>query len=770
VNVDLGESGRLALAHARGVAAELGSSSVEPEHLFLGVWELRDHGIRQALLKAGLDMGEAALQLRGRLEHGRTPTEDGIGLSYGAEAALEEAAQEAVRLGQRKVEAYHILLALLEDEGGELGLTLRDLTVNASAARQTLLDSIEAGETTPSGFYSSRRTVEQEELSRTSHLLDTLGRDLTKAAEEGKLSPIIGRERETAELVKVLLGKRKNNAVLVGEPGVGKTAIVEGLAQKIAAREIPELEGKRVRSIEIGSLVAGTIYRGQLEQKVKDFIAEIRDRDDFILFIDEMHTMVGAGETMEGTLDVSNMMKPVLAEGTLKVIGATTLDEYRRYLEPAKALLRRFQTVVVGEPTREDALEILRGLKPKYEDFHMAWIADEALATAIDLAARYVHDRYLPDKALDLVDRACTEARLEARGMAGRPMIGPDDIAEVLSLRLEIPLARLTQDEKVRLTGMASALKQRVIGQDHAVDAVAQAIIRSRTGFGSPERPSGVFLFLGPSGVGKTKLAEELAAFLFGHRDELIQLDMSHYADPLSTSDLIGAKTGVVGWEQGGKLTNAVRSKPYSVVLLDEFEKAHPTVWNLFLPVFDEGRITDTLSRVVDFRNTVLIMTANVGARRFQTRVRVGFAASDGAEARGAVSFKDVEDEVMSDLRDTFSPELLNRVDEIVIFNALTRDHIRSIVRQRIAETVVVTIELTPDALEFLVDRSYDPAMGARPVRRTIQRYVANPLSLMVAKDELNPGDRVKVGLSKGELTFRTLPRVRGKAAPSAAG
>ena len=770
MNVNLGESGRLALSHARGIVAELGASSVEPEHLFLGVGALHDHAMQETLFKAGLNLQEACLQLRGRLERGAPPAEGDVGLSYGAEAALEEAAQEAVRLGDREVEAHHILMALLEQDGGDLGLTLRDLGVNPTAARQAMLDTIQAGETTPAEFYDTRRAVEQEDLSSSSQLLDSLGRDLTRAAEEGKLSPIIGRERETSELVKVLLGKRKNNAVLIGEPGVGKTAIVEGLAQKIVAGEVPDLDGMRIRTIEVGSLVAGTIYRGQFEQRLKDFITEVRDRDDLILFIDEMHTLVGAGETIGGSLDAANMLKPVLSEGTLKVIGATTVDEYRKHLEPEKALLRRFQTLVVGEPTREDALAILRGLGPKYEEFHMVWIADEALQAAIDLAVRYVHDRYLPDKALDLVDRACTEERLGARGAGGRPMIGPEDIAEVVSLMLEIPLATLTQDEKTRLSEMAPALRQRVIGQDHAVDAVSQAIIRSRTGFGNPDRPTGVFLFLGPSGVGKTKLAEELSAFLFGDDDELIHLDMSHYADPFSVSELIGARTGIAGWEEGGKLTNAVRSKPYSVVLLDEFEKAHPLVWNLFLPIFDEGRITDTLGRVIDFRNTVLIMTTNVGARRFQAGPRVGFASADGAEERGTVSFKDVEDEVLKDLKDTFSPELLNRMDDVVIFNALTRDHIRTIVRQRVAETAVVRVELTRDALEFLVDRSYDPAMGARPVRRAIQRLVANPLSLMAMGDEIAEGDRVKVGLSKGVLTFKKAARVGKRAAPPVEG
>jgi len=445
----------------------------------------------------------------------------------------------------------------------------------------------------------------------------------------------------------------------------------------------------------------------------------------------------------------------VLSEGSLKVIGATTIDEYRKHLEGDRALLRRFQTIVVGEPTPEDALEILRGLRPRYEEFHVVQIADEALVAAVELSSRHLHDRHLPDKALDLLDRACTDRKLEAGRWGSRaPPVGAEDVAEVVSVMLEIPIARLTESEKARLVGMADVLRERVVDQDHAARAVAGAIIRSRTGFGSRDRPSGVFLFLGPSGVGKTKLAEEVAAFLFGDKRELVNLDMTHYLDPFSVTELVGTKTGVAGWEEGGKLTNAVRAKPYSVVLLDEFEKAHPAVWNLFLPIFDNGRITDTLGRVIDFRNTVMIMTTNVGARRFQARTRIGFAAGVDEEAEGTVSFDDVEADVMKDLAATFPPEFLNRVDEVVIFNALTKDAIRRIVRKRIEETVPVDLELTPDALAFLVDESYDPAMGARPVRRAIQRLIANPLSMMAARDEIAEGDRVKASLSKGRLRF----------------
>jgi ATP-dependent Clp protease ATP-binding subunit ClpC len=755
MNVELGESGKLVLGYARRIAARLNHDAIGPGHLLLGVGELEDLAIRRALLAAGVDLDEVCVTLRRKLVPGSETDTDELPLSPEAEAVLEDAFREATGFGERLVEAQHILLVLLSAGEGPIREVFGELGADAAGAQDSLRAFITAGQTTPSEFYKTRRNVEQAGLGRVTELLDSLGRDLTKAAEEGELNPIVGRERETGELVKILLGRRKNNAVLIGEAGVGKTAIVEGLAQKIVGHEIPDLDGMRIRTIEVGSLVAGTIYRGQFEQRLKDLIDGVRDRKDIILFIDELHMLVGAGEAgLSGSVDAANMLKPVLSEGKLKVIGATTTDEYRKHLEPDRALMRRFQPIAVGEPSREAAVAILEGLRPKYEEFHLVKIDDEVLTAAVDLSTRYIHDRNLPDKAIDLVDRACTDRKLEAGREA---VVGAADIAEVVSVQLEIPIAQLTQDERARLAGMAAAIEEHVFGQEHAVEAVTQAILRARMGvFANYERPYGVFLFLGPTGVGKTKLAQELAAFLFGDRDELINLDMSQYVDPYGISELIGTKTGIVGWEQGGKLTNAVRAKPYSVVLLDEFEKAHPAVWNLFLPIFDSGRITDALGRVIDFRNTVMILTSNVGARRFQTGVRVGFAAPDSDEESATVSFKDVEDDVQEDVRDTFSPEFLNRIDEVIIFNALTRDHLRKIVRQQLEETVRLDLRLSPKALAFLVEQSYDPAMGARPVRRAIQRLVANPLSLMAAAGALTEGDPVQVSLDGGALSFET--------------
>jgi ATP-dependent Clp protease ATP-binding subunit ClpC len=754
VNVELGESGKLVVGYARKIAARLSHEAIEPEHLLLGVGELEDLALRRALLAAGIDLDEVCVAVRRKLAPGSEAGSRDLPLSADGETVLERAFVEATGLGERLVEAQHILLALLVVTEGPIHDVFSELEADAGAGQDSLRAFIVSGQTTPSEFYKTRRNVEQAALGRVTELLDSLGRDLTKDAENGELNPIVGRERETGELVKILLGRRKNNAVLIGEAGVGKTAIVEGLAQKIVHHEIPELDGMQIRTIEVGSLVAGTMYRGQFEQRLKNLIDGVRERTDIILFIDEMHMLVGAGEAgLSGSVDAANMLKPVLSEGKLKVIGATTTEDYRKHLEPDRALMRRFQPIAVGEPSRETAVAILEGLRPKYEEFHVVKISDEALRAAVDLSVRYIHDRNLPDKAIDLVDRACTDRKLQAGRDA---VVRADDIAEVVSVQLEIPIARLTEDERKRLAGMATALQQRVFGQKHAVEAVTQAILRARMGvLANTDRPYGVFMFLGPTGVGKTKLAQELAAFLFGDREELIELDMSQYLDPYSASELIGAKTGIVGWDQGGRLTNAVRAKPYSVVLLDEFEKAHPTVWNLFLPIFDNGRMTDALDRVIDFRNTVMIMTTNVGARRFQLRTPVGFATPDTDESPGSVSFQGIEDEVQEDLKNSFSPEFLNRIDEAIIFNALTKDDLRKIVRQQLAEIISIELELTPDALEFLVGQSYDPAMGARPVRRTIQRLVANPLSLMVAGGELDERDRVELSVAGGALRFK---------------
>jgi ATP-dependent Clp protease ATP-binding subunit ClpC len=761
---DLGESGKLVLSYARRMAGELSSDSIGTEHLFLGVAELEDVTIRRQLAAVGIELEEICLRVLQAMTPSGNAGRGDMPLTARAEEALEVARRESAGT----VEAPHILIGVLRDHDGLAARKLAAAGADLDALEQALRAMLDEGRWSPD-FYTARKVIEQPDLGKTSTVLDSLGRDLTAAAERDDLSPIIGREREVVELIQVLCGKRKNNAVLIGDAGVGKTAIVEGLAQRIVSGQVPdELKGMRIRTIEIGSLVAGTIFRGQFEQRLKDLIDEVSGRTDVILFLDEIHMLIGAGEAGGGSMDAANILKPVLSEGKLKVIGATTTDEFRKYFEKDNALMRRFQPIVVGEPSREATLTILEGLRPKYEEFHQVKIAEDGLAAAVDLSARYVHDRFLPDKAIDLIDRACTQKKL-ARSMRewmpslaegdgsstesdGSPVVGAEDIAEVVSILLEIPIARMTTDEKARLLSMAETLKRRVIGQDHVVDAIAQTILAVRMGMKDPERPYGVFLLLGPTGVGKTKLAEEVAAFLFGEKDELVRLDMSEYAERHTVASLIGSPPGYVGWEEGGKLTNAVRAKPYSVVLLDEVEKAHPDVWNVFLQVFEDGRLTDQAGRLIDFRNAVIVMTSNVGARQIQSSRPVGFIAATAEERE--LSYDDVRREVDKELKRVFSPEFLNRIDEVLVFRPLSKDALRTIIGLLLKEMIPLKLELSDEAREFLVEQSYDPAMGARPARRAIQRLLRNPLSLMLAREEIGEEDVVAVGLTAGALTF----------------
>ncbi len=767
---DLGASGRRVVGYARQIAADLGSPTIGTEHLFLAVGKLEDVAIHRQLAELGVNLEEVCAEVRSAAEPEAGGRDGELPLTAAAEAAIAAAKEEAAGAAQEKVEAPHILIGVLRDESGLTAKTLEQDGADLDALAKTLREMLDEGNWS-ADFYEQSKPIEQPGISTTESVLESLGRDLTEAAEKGELNPIIGREREIFEIVQILSGKKKNNAIIVGPAGVGKTAVVEGLAQRIVAGKVPKkLQEMRIRTVEVGSLVAGTIYRGQFEERLKGLIDEVRDRKDVILFIDEIHMLVGAGEVGQGSMDAANMLKPVLTEGTLKVIGATTTDEYRRHFEKDEALARRFQKVLADEPSREDAVTILAGLRGRYEDFHEVAILDESLYAAVDLSIRYMHDRSLPDKALDLLDRACTQTTLRlsmgewmpelapsqaeeaAVSADGRPVVGPDDVAEVLSILLEIPIARLTVDERERLVGMADALKKKVIGQDHAVDAIAETMIRSRTGFGSPTRPIGNFMFLGPTGVGKTKLAQELAAFLFGDKDEIVQVNMSEYMEAHSVSGLIGSPPGYVGHEEGGKLTNAVQAKPYAIVLLDEIEKAHPQVWQLFLPMLEEGRLTDSLGRVVDFRNTVVIMTSNVGARRIQEagRAPTGFGLGEAGE----LSFEEMTREVDKEVRRVFEPEFLNRLDELIVFRPIAKDSLRVIVGNLLREMVPVELALTDEALEFLVERSYEPTMGARPARRAIQRLVGNPLSLMVARGEIAERDTVEVGFADGALSF----------------
>ncbi|MEO0158106.1 MAG: ATP-dependent Clp protease ATP-binding subunit, partial [candidate division WOR-3 bacterium] len=583
--------------------------------------------------------------------------------------------------------------------------------------------------------------------------LERFTRDLTQMAREGRLDPVIGRESEITQLMEVLTRRQKNNPVLVGEAGVGKTAIAEGLAQRIAEGKVPKsLLGKRVLSLDMGALVAGTRYRGDFEERIKGVLDEVKSAGDVILFIDEIHNLVGAGRA-EGSMDAANLLKPALARGDFQVIGATTPDEYRQYIEKDSALERRFQMIWVSEPGPETTLEILKGLKPKYEAHHSLKITDEALEAAVKLTERYVQARHQPDKAIDALDQAAARVRIRAGEVpvaddeeevspgAEELRVTAEDVAEVVSRWTGIPVSKLVAEEKKRLLEIEELLHKRVIAQDEAVRKVAEAIRRSRAGVSDPRRPMGSFLFLGPTGVGKTELARALAEFLFGDEDAMLRLDMSEFKEEHSVAKLIGSPPGYVGYEEGGKLTEAVRRRPYTVLLLDEVEKAHPRVFDLFLQVLDDGRLTDSHGRTVSFRNAVIVMTSNIGSFYLQEALKRG----------SEEAFREAEARVMEEVRHSFRPEFLNRIDEIVVFRPLTKDQIKSIVdlmigrlNERLKEQGL-SVELSEEARVWLAERGYEPAQGARPLRRLIQREIENRLSEMILRDELREGESVLV-------------------------
>jgi len=643
------------------------------------------------------------------------------------------------------------------------------------------------------------------EKSKSSKLLDQFGRNLTKQASEGKLDPVVGRQTEIERVMQILSRRTKNNPVLIGEPGVGKTAVVEGLAARIASNQVPELlKGKQIYTLDLAALVAGSKYRGEFEERLKKVMKEITQRGDIILFIDELHNLVGAGAA-EGAIDAASILKPALARGELQTIGATTLDEYRKYLERDAALERRFQQIRVDEPSVDDTVQILRGLRDRYEAHHRCRITDEALFAAASLADRYIQDRHLPDKAIDLIDEAGSRMRIRSMSAppryreledeiervrkdkedsienqefekaaslrdkerkltqkkreleenwrqneadAEQPEVGEEEIADIVSMWTGIPVFKLTEAESEKLVHMEDELHKRVISQEEAITAVSKSIRRARAGIKDPKRPTGSFIFLGPSGVGKTELARTLAEFLFSDEDAMIQVDMSEYMEKHSVSRLVGSPPGYIGYDEGGQLTEAVRRKPYSVLLLDEIEKAHPDVFNILLQILEEGKLTDAQGRRVDFRNTIVIMTSNLGAAQISKNVGLGFAVGD----ESGLSYEDMKNRVMSELKKVFRPELLNRIDEIIVFHKLTKEEITTIVdlqMKRVREQMVqheVTIELTDEAKELLVEQGYDPAMGARPLRRAIQRVIEDPLADFVLGRSLEPGSTILVG------------------------
>ena len=775
------------LQRAAQRALEWGSLDLTGEHLLYAA--LEDTVVRRVLEGAGADPDALKAQLEEEAEKGGR-TDVFPALAPDAKRALLAAYDESRALGASYIGPEHVLLALAADEESDAGRLLSRFGLSRTKLRGAVVRGAETG-------------GEAREPASSTPTLDEHSRDLTQAAREGKLDPVIGRADEVETTIEILSRRTKNNPVLIGDPGVGKTAIVEGIAQRIVNDEVPEtLADKRVLQLDLAGLVAGTQYRGQFEERLKKVIDEASENPEGqILFIDELHTVVGAGAA-EGAMDASNMLKPALARGELRVVGATTIDEYRKNIEKDAALERRFQPVLVSEPTVDDTIEILRGLKDRYEAHHRVKITEEAIVAAAELSDRYVTGRFLPDKAIDLVDQAAARVRLRSRtkpvdtkeledeigrlkrekdqavsaedfekaqDLKGRIQESQDrlgafkggrqpvaevtaeDIAEVVSRATGIPVSQLTQEERDRLMRLEEQLHERVIGQDEAVGAIAEAIRRARAGLGDPNRPIGSFLFLGPTGVGKTELARTLAEALFGEEAAMVRIDMSEFQERHTVSRLVGAPPGYVGYEEAGQLTESVRRRPYSVLLLDEIEKAHPDVFNILLQILDDGRLTDAQGRTVDFKQTVIIMTSNMGAERIQ------------AHARRKESFEELREDVMRIVRNQLRPEFVNRIDEIIVFRALTREQIAEVARllleqtQRRLHAQDIEVEFTEEAVNLIAEEGYDPEFGARPLRRVIQRRVDNELAGMVLSGSLNPGDKVVAGAEDGLLTLDVL-------------
>jgi ATP-dependent Clp protease ATP-binding subunit ClpC len=817
---------RKVLTMAREEAARLHHEYVGTEHILLGLIREGEGVAATVLQNLNVELEEIQQKIEETVKKGKAGQASGPDLPYTSRAkkVLELAMSEARELNHSYVGTEHLLLGLLREEKGIAAQVLTDAGVNLEAARAETLRILgtempQQGSAsqapTASGAPPQAAPAKGEKKSKTP-ALDHFCRDLTQLAAEGQLDPTIGRAKEIQRVMEVLTRRKKNNPVLIGEPGVGKTAIVEGLAQLIANGECPEsLRDNRVLSLDMAAVIAGTKYRGQFEERLKAVMNEIAQNKQIILFIDELHTLVGAGAA-EGAIDASNMLKPALARGELQCVGASTLNEYRKYIEKDGALERRFQTVVVDPPSVDETVEILKGLRKKYEDHHRVTIPDTTLVSASKLSERYITDRFLPDKAIDVIDEAGARARLAAQApppeVAGlkadldkvnveketavrdqnferaaslrdkerelqgeirrkqeewekhrqnfRPVLGEEEISFIVSRWTGIPVMRLQEAETTRLLRMEDELHQTVIGQDEAIRAISKAIRRSRAGLKDPRRPIGSFVFSGPTGVGKTELARSLAKFLFADETALIRVDMSEYMEKFSVSRLIGAPPGYVGYEDSGTLTKAVRRKPYSVILLDEIEKAHPDVFNILLQVLDEGHLTDNYGRVIDFKNTVVIMTSNVGARDLTKGKGLGFATGDDL-----ANWERRAEKVREELKNVFNPEFLNRLDDVIVFHPLTKEHIAQIVsvllkdvRRRLAEEDL-TLRLTDAATEFLVKHGYEEQYGARPLKRAIQRYIEDPLSDKILVGEFARGDELEVDVtSAGDaLEFRVL-------------
>jgi ATP-dependent Clp protease ATP-binding subunit ClpC len=807
------ERARRVLTLAQEEAKRLNHNYIGTEHVLLGLLR-EEEGVAAEIL---VSMGASLSKMRSAVEYiigpGEKPTTGSTGLTSRAKRVIELAIDEARQLSHNYIGTEHLLLGLLREGEGVAAGVLDSLNINLERTRAEITR------------FLSQNAAKSGRLSRATSrtpTLDQVGVDLTAAARAGKLDPVIGRSKEIERVIQILSRRTKNNPALIGEPGVGKTAIVEGLAHRVVEGDVPEtLEGKRLVALDMAAVVAGTKYRGEFEERLKKVIEEIKSAGNCVIFIDEFHTMVGAGAA-EGAVDAANILKPSLARGELQCIGATTLDDYRKYVERDAALERRFQPVLVEEPSVEESLEILRGIKERYEEHHRLTISDEALSSATTFASRYIPDRFLPDKAIDLIDEASSRVRIKYRTkpaalkklkQAGegyrrdkeaalatqqydqaaelrqqelqveekikkleeewqaereleKPVVSDEDIAEVVSMWTGIPVVQIASDETNRLLNMEEELHKRIIGQDEAIDTIARAVRRARAGLKDPRHPIGNFIFLGPTGVGKTELARALAEFMFGNEEVLIRLDMSEFMEKFAVSRLVGAPPGYVGFDEGGQLTEAVRRKSYCLILLDEIEKAHPDVFNILLQIFDDGHLTDAKGRRVDFRNSIIIMTSNVGAELIRKGTSIGFASRSDESRTQQQSYEWMKEKLLGELKKSFRPEFLNRIDAVTVFHPLTREQIREIVDlmlvsvDRQLKEKGITLEVTEAAKEFLGKKGYDEIFGARPLRRVIQDLVEDKLSEDLLRSKFQSGDTVIIDLEDEEIVVRPVTAV----------
>ena len=805
------ERARRVLTLAQEEAQRFNHNYIGTEHLLLGLVREGDGVAAKVLANRGVELNKVRSAVEFIIGRGDRTVLGEIGLTPRAKKVIELAVDEARRLNHHYIGTEHLLLGLVREGEGIAAGVLESLGINLERVRAETTRIL--SQSMPQGAHAGTRAATRTPT------VDQLGMDLSAAARAGKLDPVIGRFREIERVIQILSRRTKNNPVLIGEPGVGKTAIVEGLAQRIVAGEVPEtLQGKRLLTLDIGALVAGTKYRGEFEERLKKVIEEIKTSGNCILFIDEMHMLVGAGAA-EGAVDAANILKPSLARGELQCVGATTLDDYRKHVERDAALERRLQPIVVEEPTVEETIEILRGIKERYEEHHKLIISDEAIKVASELASRYVADRFLPDKAIDLVDEAASRVRIrnsatppslkeagkgleslrrekdaaiasqqyeyaaelrdrevklqekmekmeegwESEREVDKPVVTDEDIAEVVSMWTGIPVSRIASEESHRLLQMEDALHSRIVGQDEAITAISKAVRRARAGLKDPRRPIGVFIFLGPTGVGKTHLARVLAEFMFGSEDSMIKLDMSEFMERHNVSRLVGAPPGYVGYDEGGQLTDTVRRKSYCLILLDEIEKAHPEVFNMLLQIFDDGHLTDAKGRRVDFRNTILIMTSNVGSDLIRRETTLGFATKTDESKTVEQQYEKMKEKVLNELKNTFRPEFLNRVDGTVVFHALSKEHLRGIVDLMLGEVDKqlslkgVNLEVTDAAKEWLGERGYDQVFGARPLRRLITNEVEDRLSEALLEGRFQPGETIIIDCEDDELVLKNV-------------